>query len=201
MKIILATQRVDEVVSYKERRDALDQQWITFLKQCGYVICPLPNHSEVLVELMKNIKHYGILLTGGNTPVGYGGNAPERDAMDKELIKYSIENGIPLLGVCRGMQSIVQYFGGTLKKVEGHVAVRHYVNGEVNREVNSYHGFAVDKLPECLRVCARSNDTTIEMVRHEKYPILGMMWHPERENPFSDEDVKLVNKLFLEGTI
>jgi putative glutamine amidotransferase len=129
----------------------------------------------------------------------YGGNAPERDATDEVLIEHAIKNNIPLIGICRGMQSILCHFGGTLKTVENHVAVRHKIRGEISREVNSYHGFCAEEIPDRLEMLAIAPDDTIEAVRHKQYQILGIMWHPERENPFQREDKELIiKKLGLE---
>lgn len=47
--------------------------------------------------------------------VEYGGNAPERDAVDHKLIELCIKNNIPVYGFCRGMQSILDYFGENWK--------------------------------------------------------------------------------------
>ena len=193
MKRIFVSQRVDEVDSYKERRDALDQRWAQLLWEAGCIAVPVPNHALILTELLKSIPPDGILLSGGNSPVAYGGSAPERDAIDELLISYAVNNNISLLGVCRGMQSIVLYFGGTLRKVNGHVAVCH--NLDTGRSVNSYHEYAPDILPEDLIVYARAGDGGVEYIRHNKLLMTGIMWHPERETPFVPEDVELVRGL------
>lgn len=57
--------------------------------------------------------------------------------MDAEMIRLAIQEKIPLYGFCRGMQSILSYFGNDLTDVEGHVAVRHYVKTE-NRKRQTY---------------------------------------------------------------
>jgi putative glutamine amidotransferase len=199
VKRILISQRVDIIESYRERRDALDQKWAELLWQSGCTGLPVPNHLQTLTELVKSLSIEGILLTGGNTPVDYGGSAPERDIIDNFLISYSVDNNIPLLGICRGMQSIVLYFGGTLRKIEGHVAARHFIN--ISRNVNSYHEYAPDMLPDELEILAQAGENEIEYIKHKKLPIFGIMWHPERESPFAPEDIELIQNVYLRRTI
>ena len=140
----------------------------------------------------------GYCFGGGNSLVKYGGNAPERDFTDEFLINLSIKKGIPLYGFCRGMQSILDYFGNELETVDGHVAKRHSINGKEPRiEVNSYHNQACKMLKDdSIEIIMRADDGVIEKIKHKEYPIIGTMWHPERENPFNNNDIEMVKKLF-----
>jgi putative glutamine amidotransferase len=194
MKHILTSQRVDIVADYNEKRDCLDQRWTEFLHACDCILIPVPNHAENLRAILKSFKPDGILLTGGNSPVLYGGNSSERDGIDAFLLGYAVSARIPLMGVCRGMQSIVLHFGGTLKKIDGHVAVKHII--EYNVEVNSYHTLAADYLPDTLAATAHSNDNAIEALRHVSLPIEGIMWHPERNQPFDERDIGIFQKIY-----
>jgi len=194
MKHILISQRVDVIESYNEHRDALDQRWAELLWESGYVGLPVPNHASTLTKLLETLPIDGILLTGGNTPTGYGGSAPERDETDNLLISYVLNTKKPLLGVCRGMQSIVIYFGGTMRKIQGHIAVRHDIN--IDRNVNSYHEYAPDILPNDFTVLAQTSNGEIESIRHNNMPIVGIMWHPEREAVFLQEDIELIKGVF-----
>ena len=199
-KVVLFTQRVEIIESYQERRDCADQRIAEYISACGYVPVPVPNNPEYAVEIANRVEAAGIVLVGGNSLVKYGGNAPERDATDKALIEYAIEHKVPLYGFCRGMQSILDYFGNELTNVEGHVAVRHVVKGDGGEfEVNSYHNQACVKLSsDCLETVLLTDDGVIEKVRHKEYPIIGTMWHPERENPFKEMDIDCLKEL-MEG--
>lgn len=198
MKTVLFTQRVEVVESYKERRDCADQRIAEFINEAGFLPIPVPNNADIAEKLVVELKPVGIILTGGNSLTEYGGNAPERDKVDERLIKAGIGQQISIYGFCRGMQSILVYFGNELENVVGHVAVRHVVNGEINRNVNSYHNQACVKLKEeCGLVCmARTEDGVIEAVRHTAYPIMGTMWHPEREEGFDKADIQMLRDLF-----
>jgi len=198
MKMVLYTQRVEIVESYQERRDCADQRIPLFLEICGYLPIPVPNDIKLIKDYIEELKPAGILLTGGNSLVKYGGTAKERDEVDWMFLQIATKNQIPVYGFCRGMQSILDYFGEELVSVKNHVAVRHNIKGEIAGTVNSYHNQACVKLKENskLVVLAQTEDQVIEAVRHQKYPILGTMWHPERENVFRNEDIDRVKTLF-----
>lgn len=195
-KFIYISQRVDINPDYKENRDALDQRWADFLCKAGYIGVPVFNHIKTVEQMLHAFKPQGILLSGGNSPAKYGGTAPERDCVDDLLISYAAQNKTPLIGVCRGMQSIVLHYGGTLCTVENHVAIRHKINGEFAREVNSYHTLALEKLPDDFILTNNSHDGVAESIRHKILPIVGIMWHPERENVFDNDDLTLFRSLF-----
>lgn len=196
-KIVLYTQRVEVIESYNERRDCADQNIPRFLEECGYIPLPVSNVVQDLECLVKAVQPVGIVLTGGNSLVCYGGNAPERDETDRRLIELAIKNNIPIYGFCRGMQSILDYFGCKLENVENHVAIRHVVQGDWGiREVNSYHNQACKQIKEPLRIVAMTQDGVIEAVECLQYRMFATMWHPERETPFDEEDKKRLKELF-----
>ena len=199
MRTVIYTQRVEIIESYQERRDCADQRVADFIRECGFLPLPLPNKSELVTEIIDSVKPVGIVLTGGNSLEKYGGNAPERDAMDRALIENAIKYSISLYGFCRGMQSILDYFGNKLEDVDGHVAVRHWVYGKGRQyEVNSYHNQACKRLEKnCgLEIELQAEDEVIEAIHHKYLPIIGTMWHPEREKKFDEKDICRVKKLF-----
>jgi len=199
MRSVVFTQRVEVVEEYHERRDCADQRIAEFITYCGYLPIPVPNKAEIAGRIIEEVDPIGIILTGGNSLTRYGGNAPERDEMENKLLDIAIGRDIPVYGFCRGMQVILCYFGNNLIHISGHVALRHRITSEgVCLEVNSYHNQACMKIKDkCgLKVTAVSEDGAIEMVEHECYHILGTMWHPERENPLKEHDVKRVRNLF-----
>lgn len=200
MRTVLYTQRVEIIESYKERRDCADQRIAEFIYACGYLPAPLPNKSGIAEAFIEATNPAGIILTGGNSLVKYGGNAPERDEMDNKIIQLSIDKRIPLYGFCRGMQSILEFFGNDLVNVRGHVAVRHDLLGEITRNVNSFHNQACVglKSESNMEVLAITQDGVIEAVRHNKYPIFATMWHPERETGFNKKDIMNIKNLFME---
>lgn len=197
MKLVLYTQRVEVVKSYGERRDCADQNIPRFIQSCGYLPLPAPNIWSVAKELLIHIKPAGIVFTGGNSLEKYGGDAPERDAVEKKLLAYALQHGIPAYGFCRGMQVVLDYFGNELEEVGGHVAVCHKVSGEIGVcEVNSFHNQACFLVKPPLEVLAQTADGVIEAVCYREKRIFATMWHPEREQPFSAADIGRLRELF-----
>lgn len=196
-KIVLYTQRVEVIESYGERRDCADQEIPRFLEACGYLPVPVPNVVHALERLVHCLKPTGIMLTGGNSLLQYGGTAPERDGTDRRLIELALRERIPVYGFCRGMQSILDYFGCRLENVSGHVSVRHTAAGIWGTlDVNSYHNQACREAAEPLQVAAMSADGVIEAVECPQFRIMATMWHPEREKPFCSMDMERVKRLF-----
>ncbi len=196
-KIVLYTQRVEIVESYQERRDCADQNIPRFLEYCGYLPVPMPNVLQDLEGFVSALQPTGIVLTGGNSLVCYGGEAPERDRTEEALLSIALEKEIPVYGFCRGMQSVLHYFGCKLEEVDGHVAVRHTVDGIWGRmEVNSYHNQACREVKSPLEEAQRTEDGVIEAAVCPEKRLVVTMWHPEREKPFAVSDVRRVQELF-----
>ena len=145
-----------------------------------------------------------LLLPGGGDmePWRYGGAntasrglEPERDTAELMLLEYFTAAGKPVLGICRGIQVINVFFGGTLHQdIPHHSAVNgadrfHLVRtvrspllevcGPICR-VNSAHHQAVAALGQGLRAVQWAEDGTVEAVCHECLPVWGVQWHPER---------------------
>ena len=198
MRPVIYTQRVEIVEAYGERRDAADQRIADFICACGFLPVSVPNGTHKVELIFQCVHPAGIILTGGNSLAKYGGDAPERDETDRILLGLAVKEQMPLYGFCRGMQSILDYFGNALAEVQGHVAVRHKVRGVgAESEVNSYHRQGCLELASSeMEVLRKAADGVIEEVRHRSLPIHGTMWHPERENPFREMDVAMVRDLF-----
>lgn len=198
-KRILYTQRVEVIESYQETRDCADRRIAEFLQVCGFLPVPVPNLPDVVRMMLRELQPDGAFLTGGNNLVAYGGISPERDAVDELLMEQALEQDFPVFGICRGMQSILHYFGVPLHEVQGHVAVQHRIafSGRTC-EVNSYHTLAAhaDEVAWPLQVLGASEDGVAESVRHEECPLQGIMWHPERVQPFSTMDIEIVRSFF-----
>jgi gamma-glutamyl-gamma-aminobutyrate hydrolase PuuD len=185
MKLVGISQRVDFQASYHESRDCLDQRWCNFFKTCYLTPLIFPNDTQLVAELLQNIVVNGIILTGGN-------QTPERDDVEFYLIKYAIQKQIPLIGVCHGMQMIQRYFNVPLYPVDNQVTesqeILMYGKPVI---VNSFHKLGTYDNHFDFDVFARTKEGIIKAIRHKLLPIMGVMWHPERNHPFQKNDIKL----------
>jgi anthranilate synthase len=108
-----------------------------------------------------------------------------------QLVKHAAQAGIPVFGVCLGLQGIVEAFGGELGvlpyPMHGKPSkVRHGGQGVFaglpeEIEVGRYHSlYAIpERLPASLEVTAQTEDGTIMGVRHRELPIEAVQFHPE----------------------
>lgn len=197
MTLVAVTQRVDTSSPHGERRDALDQRWTALLCAAGVDPLPVPNALADPEAWLKRVGADGVLLTGGNDLAVFGGDAPERDALEATLIRGAIADGLPVLAVCRGMQVVLDHFGVALQPVDGHVGTHHELAFDGTAVVvNSFHTWgATTSVPE-LDVLARADDGVIEAVRHRTHPVLAMMWHPERHDPLRSDEVEMIARHF-----
>ena len=162
----------------------------------------------------------GLLLTGSVSnvePRWYGGPAsepgtlhdPDRDATTLSLVKLAVARGLPVLGICRGLQELNVALGGTLhqnlhllpgrldhradqslssdeqygKRQTVSVAKDGWFEawaGTSTLEVNSLHAQGIDVLAPSLVVEATAADGQIEAVRLASAAFcIGVQWHPE----------------------
>lgn len=197
MRTVAITQRVMVASELGERRDCLDQAWPRFIAACGLLPMALPNVTEVALAMWASSDLAGLVLTGGNDLGVLGGDAPERDATENALIDAAESRGLPVLGVCRGMQLIQHRCAVPLHRVEGHVTPRQliHIDGEPI-EVNSYHRFAARESRPPLEVWAVAADGVVKAIRHTVRPTVGIMWHPERNTHFAARDLGLFRRVF-----
>jgi putative glutamine amidotransferase len=178
----------------------------------------IPPEGEAMLAVLDRLD--GILFNGSPSnvvPARYGALAdatpdlhdPDRDATTLPLIRAALERGMPLLGVCRGLQELNVALGGTLHQEHHRIsasfdhragqgtraeqfALKHKVSlsGELARiigadeiMVNSLHGQGIDRLAPGLVVEAIAPDGAIEAVRvtQARGFAMAVQWHPEWE--------------------
>ncbi len=208
MKKIAISQRLIENNSYYEIRDELDIRWAALFRELDYLPILLPTNYN-FEKYFELIDINGIILSGGND-LGYLVNdelSKKRDIFEKSIIKFAIKECIPMLGVCRGMQIIADYFNNDdLEKVDGHVGTSHRIvvsDKSKFREylkkldfVNSYHNYGIKKIPDGFILSAKSDDGIIEAMENKEHNIFCQMWHSERQTPFKENELMIIKKLF-----
>lgn len=197
MKAVAVTLRRDSVLSRREDRDGLDARWWEFCKAVGVVPLCLPNDLELARALLDRVAVQGVLLTGGGDLAAQGGAQGDRDQVENWLIERALSGGLPVLGVCRGMQAIQGFFGTRLERVENQVLPTQTIEIEGRPQVvNSYHDWGTLTVEPPLHAWAHSQEGIIKAVRHETAPLVGMMWHPERLDPFRPQDLELFRRVW-----
>ena len=125
----------------------------------------------------------GIILSGGPSSV-FDAGAPTADPKLLDL-------GLPVLGICYGMQLIAQLAGGKVKPSSerefgrAEIAVREgtglFAGFEPQSSVTVWasHGDRIEKAPPRFRVTASSTNAPVAAMQHETKPLYGVLFHPE----------------------
>jgi len=207
MKKIAITQQLAENNTYFQENEVLDISWGKLFKRMNFVPIILP-YEYNFQEYFNEIKIDGILLTGGNDLNELNKNklSKKRDDFEIKLIKYSLENFIPIFGVCRGMQIIAKYFGCNFNSVSNQVNTRHklVINQKSKYQkylnnldtVNSFHNYTISDLSNELIISATNNEQVIKAIEHTKHKVFAQMWHSEREQPFIENELKIIGEFF-----
>ena len=202
MKKIAISMGQEFIKERNETRDFIDAKLIEFLKKCFNCDIFLINnffYKKRIIrpkELSNFLNRHNInviILTGGQN---YGDNKL-RDSTEVHLIKHALKKNISLVGICRGMQVINLFFNGKLKSIKNHVRTKNTIvskNGKKLRKIKCFHGNGIKKLGKNLEEIYKSIDGEIEAFQHVKKKILGIMWHPERNKYFKNNDLNLFKK-------
>ena len=141
-------------------------------------------NDEMTVEEIEKLNPDRIIISPGP-------GKPADAGICEEVIRY-FAGRIPILGVCLGHQAICEAFGGQVsyaaKLMHGKMSLVSvdtesplFKGLDKKIEVARYHSLSAvrDKLPDCLKVTAQSDDGEIMAVMHRDYPVYGVQFHPE----------------------
>ena len=196
------------------------------------VLIPPVADNDVLLSTLDTLD--AIVLSGGGdfNPL-WAGEQPvpqlhninnERDLPELLLTRYAFDRQLPMLGICRGIQTLAMSLGGHVEQdikptptlikhsQTSHQSTQtHSVNitpgtllsdifdGEDTIYVNSFHHQAVDNPGKHMRTAATAPDGTIEAIESsEQKPVIGVQWHPEW---LADDGLPLFRWLVNEAAI
>jgi len=205
-------------------RAQVNAAYIHAVQQAGGVPVLLPPHLRPtqLLDLLQML--HGLVLTGGGdvSPALYGEEAhtttefvsEQRDTLETACLRYALEQDLPLLCICRGMQLLNVAMGGSLVQdipslVPGAIAHRQTgsraepshtvwltqgsrtaeILGTATPMVNALHHQAIKELGRGLEAVGQAPDGVIEAVEmpgREAF-LIAVQWHPEEMVGNSEE--------------
>jgi len=162
--------------------DSFTYNLVQYLSSLRQEVKVLRNDKITLSEINK--------LNPKKIVISPGPGRPEDAGVSVEAIK-EFAGKIPILGVCLGHQAIGYAYGGKIigakKLMHGKTSMIYHNNKEIFRaipdpfEATRYHSLLVEKksLPECLQITAWTKEDEIMGLKHKKYPVWGVQFHPE----------------------
>lgn len=210
--------------SYEKQEYSIHADYAAAIEKAGGIPILLLPHQSLPAFLD------GIVLSGGGDidPLLFGEEPlcqsgeidPLRDAYEMRICKEALEQDLPMLGICRGMQVMNIVTGGKIYQDIGvqagtplkHIqqAPRSYGTHSILVEenslltdlwenkrtiVNSLHHQSCSDLGESFRAIAKSTDGLIEAIEHEGCAFaVGVQWHPEA---MKTEEMGLLFAAFL----
>ena len=215
-----------------EARFWLKRNYARVVWKAGGVPFSLPHLSGMITDLGEVIESIdGLLLAGGTDldPNTFGQEPkfelneidPIRDELELGLAKLALEEGFPVLAICRGIQVLNVAAGGNLYQdlaqqrdnVLNHDqdaprwhptheveicrgSILHKIVGKDKIKVNSLHHQNVMNLGRDLEVTARSSDGLIEAIEHKEARFqLGVQWHPEAMSDRDESSYQIFSRL------
>lgn len=138
--------------------------------------------------------------------VGPGPGRPEHAPQMMAVLRAAIERGMPVLGVCLGLQAIGEVMGATVTHAP---RLKHGKTSSIEHDgsgvfaglaspltATRYHSLCLDPstIPATLRVTARSEDGVVQGVAHRDRPVHGVQFHPE--SVLSESGERIVANFF-----
>lgn len=201
---------------------ALNRNYAEMIRRAGGV--PILAIDEAAIDDYVAIAD-GLLLSGGKDVAThlYGQEQKfdnifvddARDSMEWKLLDAFIPTKKPIFGICRGVQVMNAYFGGTLiQDIPAQLGGEHSkgVNHEIEIKkdsilgqlfgesmlINSYHHQGLDEIAESFVATAWSDaggHKLVEAIEHESLPYWSVQWHPERMSGPVTNPVECVDSL------
>lgn len=162
--------------------DSFVYNLVQFLGELGEEII-VKRNDEITIKEIEELDPEIIVISPGPC-------SPKEAGISIDVVKY-FKDKKPILGICLGHQTIGYVFGANIIKanqpVHGKVhPITHSSKGvfkELNNPLNvtRYHSLIIEKntLPDELEITALTNEDEIMGVRHKKYTIEGVQFHPE----------------------
>ena len=162
--------------------DSFTYNLVQYLGELGEEIV-VHRNDKVMVDEIRAIAPDRIVISPGP-------GRPDDAGISKDVIR-TFAGEIPILGVCLGHQCIGEVFGGKIVRAKrlmhGKTSMIHHDSSTIFKNISNpfeatrYHSLEIEResLPACFQISAWTDQNEIMGIRHKKYPIEGVQFHPE----------------------
>lgn len=192
--------------NYKENRDCIDQKLIEWVLKLGLNPILLPNvlgkreNRIKLNSFLRKTKASALILSGGED---FGLNK-ERDFLEEFILKKFIKEKKPILGICRGLQTICKYFGSKIIRSDTKLKKKYKIKIVESNHIHTlqakcFFNNTINKIPSDFNLIAYNelSKKTPWIISKKNGLCEGWMIHPEREKKFNLYLLKRAKKLFF----
>jgi putative glutamine amidotransferase len=196
---------------WDERADLQSTRYTDAVASSGGAVVLVPPADTGVADVLRALD--GLIIAGGADvdparydAVAHAAAGPfrgDRDDAELSLVRAAVEGGVPVLGICRGMQVLNVALGGNLlqhlPEIAGNLPHQEapgvFSTRKVTLDADSWigralggnvatachHHQAVDRLAPGLRIVGRADDGTPEAIEAaDGSPVFGVQWHPEQ---------------------
>ncbi|MCX5776106.1 MAG: aminodeoxychorismate/anthranilate synthase component II [Candidatus Firestonebacteria bacterium] len=172
--------------------DSFTYNLVQYLGEMGEKLVVYRNDKITINEIEK-LKPERIVISPGP-------KSPKEAGLSNEIIRH-FAGKVPILGVCLGHQCIGHVFGGEVVRAKrlmhGKTSMIYHNNKSIFKgipnpfEGTRYHSLIVKRetLPDCLEITAQTKEKEIMGLKHKKYNIHGIQFHPESILTKSGKDI------------
>jgi anthranilate synthase component 2 len=157
-------------------------------------------NDEITIEQIEELNPHKIIISPGP-------KSPDEAGICVEVIRHFWEKK-PILGICLGHQCIGKAFGAVITYAKelyhGKYSVVTHTGASIFNGLSEtfqaarYHSLVIrlDTIPDELEIIATTEDKEVMAVKHKKYPVIGLQFHPE--SIYTPDGIKIIEN-FLEG--
>lgn len=152
-----------------------------YLKELGHKVKIIRNDEFKKAKKLEKLNFSHLIISPGP-------NSPKQAKGSLKAIKH-FKKTKKILGICLGHQCIAEFFGGKIaplaNPVHGKTSILHFKKDPIFKGIKKkpriclYHSLYVAKMPKKCKILATNSENVIMALRHKKYAIFGIQFHPE----------------------
>ncbi|EGG1160488.1 aminodeoxychorismate/anthranilate synthase component II, partial [Campylobacter jejuni] len=168
-------------ILFIDNYDSFSYTIIYYLKELGFECKVIKNDAFKKAKELEKFDFTHLIISPGP-------HSPKESKLSLKAIKYFKKNK-KILGICLGHQCIAEVFGGRVSKMQnpmhGKISKLYFKKDPIFKgikkeiEICQYHSLHISKMPKKCKILAKNSQDIIMAIKHKKYSIYGIQFHPE----------------------